>query len=77
MVNFLRDLLDLEGLISIFFLILLFGLFVTVDQIKAQVSTDCDRHTFSLVECTQKETDNAFNGDLQNIEESPLMIPFP
>jgi hypothetical protein len=56
---------------------IIFGFSFTVDQIMAQVSTDCDRQTFSLVECPHKETNKTVNGDLKDIEEVQVMIPFP
>jgi hypothetical protein len=67
----------LQELISVFFLMIIFGFSFTVDQIMAQVSTDCDRQTFSLVECPHKETNKTVNGDLKDIEEVQVMIPFP
>jgi hypothetical protein len=72
---------------SIFFLILLFGFFAIafggLDHMYVQGSVDCDRQTFSLVDCPESSSveegpnnDNDDNG--QNIElQIPSVIPFP
>lgn len=72
---------------SIIFLILLSGFFAIAfggpDQIYVQGSVDCDRQTFSLVDCPESSSeeegtnkdddDNGQNIDLQ----IPSVIPFP
>jgi len=69
---------------SIFFLIFLSGSFAIVfgglDHIYVQGSVDCDRQTFSPVDCPtssgEEETNN--DDDRGNIEEQiPSVIPFP
>jgi len=70
---------------SIFFLIFLSGSFAIVfgglDHIYVQGSVDCDRQTFSPVDCPtssgEEETNND-DDDRGNIEEQiPSVIPFP
>jgi hypothetical protein len=70
---------------SIFFLILLSGSFAIVfgglDHIYVQGLVDCDRQTFSPVDCPtssgEEETNND-DDDRGNIEEQiPSVIPFP
>lgn len=72
---------------SIIFLILLSGFFAIafggLDHIYVQGSVDCDRQTFSLVDCPESSSveegpnnDDDDNG--QNIElQIPSVIPFP
>ena len=90
--------INLTGLsfhsITLFFLVL-FGFFALLndfDHVNAQAQpSDCDRQTFSLVDCPGSfpgdeeadndedgiETDNG-NDDGQNIEQQiPSVIPFP
>lgn len=72
---------------SIIFLILLSGFFAIafggLDHIYVQGSVDCDRQTFSLVDCPEsssgeKETNNDDDDNGQNIElQIPSVIPFP
>jgi hypothetical protein len=71
---------------SIFFLVLLSGFFVIefggLDNIYVQGSVDCDRRTFSPVDCPtssgEEETSNDDDDDRGNIEEQiPSVIPFP
>lgn len=71
----------------IFLLILLSGFFAIafggLDHIYAQGTVDCDRQTFSLVDCpessSQEEGPNNDDDDNgQNIElQIPSVIPFP
>lgn len=73
--------------LSTFFLLLLSGFsastFGGLDHIYVQGSVDCDRQTFSLVDCPESSsgeegTNNDENDDGQNIEEQiPSVIPFP
>lgn len=72
---------------SIIFLILLSGFFAIafggLDHIYVQGSVDCDRQTFSLVDCPEssseeKWTNNDDDDNGQNIElQIPSVIPFP
>jgi hypothetical protein len=72
---------------SIIFLILLSGFFAIafggLDHIYVQGSVDCDRQTFSLVDCPEssseeKGTNNDDDDNGQNIElQIPSVIPFP
>lgn len=72
---------------SIFFLVLLSGFSVIAFSghyhIDVQGSVDCDRQTFSLVDCPesssgQEGTDDNDVNDGENIEEQiPSVIPFP
>lgn len=78
---------SLSRRISIIFLILLSGFFAIafggLDHIYAQGSVDCDRQTFSLVDCPEssseeKGTNNDDDDNGQNIEQQiPSVIPFP
>jgi hypothetical protein len=94
MINSLKPLLfsirlpSLSGRTSIiFFLILLSGFlaitFGGLDHIIVQGTVDCDRQTFSLVDCpessSQEEGPNNDDDDNgQNIElQIPSVIPFP
>jgi hypothetical protein len=71
----------------IFLLILLSGFFANafggLDHIYVQGSVDCDRQTFSLVDCPESssEEEGPNNDDEdsgQNIElQIPSVIPFP
>ncbi len=80
-------LLSLSRRTSIIFLILLSGLFAIafggLDHIYVQGSVDCDRQTFSLVDCPEsssgeKGTNNDDDDSGQNIElQIPSVIPFP
>jgi hypothetical protein len=73
--------------VSIFFLVLFSGfsaiVFSGLDHINAQVPVDCDRQTFSLVDCPEASSDEegTNNGDDdngRNIElQIPSVIPFP
>jgi hypothetical protein len=69
--------------ISIFFLVFLLGfssiVFSSLGHIDAQGSTDCDRQTFSLVDCPGSSSgDEETDDDGQDIEEQiPSVIPFP
>jgi hypothetical protein len=72
---------------SVFILVLLLGFYVIVfnglGHIHAQEFTDCDRQTFSLVDCLelssgQEGTTNDVDDDGDNIEQQiPSVIPFP
>jgi hypothetical protein len=72
---------------SIFFLILLSGFlaiaFGGLDHIYVQGSVDCDRQTFSLVDCPESSSveegpNNNDDDNGQNIElQIPSVIPFP
>lgn len=74
-------------LVSIFFLLLLSGFSVIsssgLHHINVLGSVDCDRQTFSLVDCPesslgQEGTDDNDVNDGENIEEQiPSVIPFP
>jgi hypothetical protein len=93
MINSLKQLLFSIGLpslsrrTSIIFLILLSGFFAIafggLDPIYVQGSVDCDRQTFSLVDCPEssseeKGTNNDDDDNGQNIElQIPSVIPFP
>lgn len=64
------------------FSILLLGYFTVVSSGDAQGSTECDRQTFSPVDCPasseEEETNNEDNDAIGNIEEQiPTVIPFP
>lgn len=64
------------------FSILLLGYFTVVSSGDAQGSTECDRQTFSPVDCPasseEEPTNNEDNDDIGNIEEQiPTVIPFP
>jgi hypothetical protein len=65
------------------FLVLLSGFSAIVSsgltQVYAQESSDCDRETFSLVDCSHSSsTDEETNNDGENIEQQiPSVIPFP
>jgi hypothetical protein len=64
------------------FSILLLGYFTVVSSGDAQGSTECDRQTFSLVDCPisseEEATNNEDNVAIGNIEEQiPTVIPFP
>lgn len=63
------------------FSILLLGYFTVVSSGDAQGSTECDRQTFSLVDCpasSEEVTNNEDNDAIGNIEEQiPTVIPFP
>lgn len=56
-------------------------MFSGLDQVYAQESSNCDRETFSLVDCPEsssrvEETNNDDDGE--NIEQQiPSVIPFP
>lgn len=75
--------------VSIFFLVLLSTfsviMFGGLNYIHVHGSVDCDRQTFSPVDCPpsssssgEEETDNDDEGDGGNIEEEiPSVIPFP
>jgi hypothetical protein len=90
MINFLNPFLfsirmpSLYRVVSIFFLILLSGSFAIafggLDHIYVHGSVDCDRQTFSPVDCptlSGEETNND-DDDRGNIEEQiPSVIPFP
>jgi hypothetical protein len=75
------------GRVSTFFLLLLSGFsaitFGGLDHIYVQASVDCDRQTFSLVDCPESSsgeegTNNDEDHDGQNIElQIPSVIPFP
>ena len=92
MINSLKQLLfsirlsSLYRGFSIFFLILLSGslaiAFSGLDHIYVQGSVDCDRQTFSLVDCPESSSEEEENNDDddngQNIElQIPSVIPFP
>ena len=93
MINSLKPLLfsirlpSLSRRTSIIFLILLSGFFAIafggLDHIIVQGTVDCDRQTFSLVDCpessSQEEGPNNDDDDNgQNIElQIPSVIPFP
>jgi hypothetical protein len=93
MINSLKPLLfsirlpSLSRRTSIIFLILLSGFFAIafggLDHIYVQGSVDCDRQTFSLVDCPEsssgeKGTNNDDDDSGQNIElQIPSVIPFP
>jgi len=93
MINSLKPLLfsirlpSLPRRTSIIFLILLSGFFAIafggLDHIYVQGSVDCDRQTFSLVDCPEssseeKGTNNDDDDNGQNIEQQiPSVIPFP
>jgi hypothetical protein len=67
--------------ISVFFLVLL-GYFAIVSSIDVQGSTECDRQTFSPMDCPPSSSgeDESNNGidDSGNIEEEiPSVLPFP
>jgi hypothetical protein len=72
---------------SVFILVLLLGFYVIVfndlGHIHAQEFTDCDRRTFSLVDCPElssgeEGTTNDVDDDGDNIEQQiPSVIPFP
>jgi hypothetical protein len=72
-------------LVSTFFLVILFGfsyiVFSDLGHIYAQESSDCDRQTFSLVDCPGFSSGDGRinnNNDGQNIEQQiPSVIPFP
>ena len=64
--------------VSIFFLVLLFGFFVIAfgwhDQINVHGSIDCDLQTPASVDCPTSSGDD----DSGNIEDQiPSVIPFP
>jgi hypothetical protein len=63
------------------FSILLLGYFTVVSSVDAQGSTECDRQTFSPVDCptsSEEVTNNEDNDAIGNIEEQiPTVIPFP
>jgi hypothetical protein len=65
------------------FLVLLSGFFAIVSSglthIYAQESSDCDRQTFSLVDCPESSSgDEETSNDGENIEQQiPSVIPFP
>ncbi|HYZ58372.1 MAG TPA: hypothetical protein VE544_01845 [Nitrososphaeraceae archaeon] len=64
------------------FSILLLGYFTVVSSGDAQGSIECDRQTFSPVNCPasseEEETNNEDNDAIGNIEEQiPTVIPFP
>jgi hypothetical protein len=76
---------SLYRVVSIIFLILLSGSFAIafggLDHIYVQGLVDCDRQTFSPVDCPtssgEEETNND-DDDRGNIEEQiPSVIPFP
>lgn len=92
MINSLKQLLfsirlpSLYSVVSIFFLILLSGslaiAFGELDHIYVQGSVDCDRQTFSPMDCLPSSSgeDESNNGidDSGNIEEEiPSVLPFP
>jgi hypothetical protein len=93
MINSLKPLLfsirlpSLSRRTSIIFLILLSGFFAIafggLDHIYVQGSVDCDRQTFSLVDCPEsssgeKGTNNDDYDNGQSIElQIPSVIPFP
>jgi hypothetical protein len=65
------------------FLVLLSGfsmfMFTNIDQLYAQESSNCDRETFSLVDCPRSSSgDGESDNDGANIEQLiPSVIPFP
>jgi hypothetical protein len=93
MINFVNPLLffikltSSYKLVSIFFLLLFSGFsvisFSGLDHINVHGSVDCDRQTFSMVDCPespsgQEETNDNDVDDGDNIEEqNPSVIPFP
>jgi|GEM_PF-2051970 len=93
MINSLKPLLfsirspSLSRRTSIIFLILLSGFFAIafggLDHIYVQGTVDCDRQTFSLVDCPESSseeegTSNDDDDNGQNIElQIPSVIPFP
>jgi hypothetical protein len=93
MINSLKPLLfsirlpSLSRRTSIIFLSLLSGFFAIafgeLDHIPVQGSVDCDRQTFSLVDCPESSseeegTNNDDDDNGQNIElQIPSVIPFP
>ena len=93
MINSLKPLLfsirlpSLSRRTSIIFLILLSGFFAIafggLDHIYVQGTVDCDRQTFSLVDCPESSSEeegpnNDDDDNGQNIElQIPSVIPFP
>lgn len=57
------------------FSILLLGYFTVVSSGDAQASTECDRQTFSPVDCPASSEDNDAIGNIE--EQIPTVIPFP
>lgn len=55
--------------VSVFFLVLL-GYFAIVSSINAQGSTECDRQTFSPVDCPTSSGEEETNDDPGDDEES-------
>jgi hypothetical protein len=54
-------------------------MFTNIDQPYVQASSDCDRQTFSLVDCPGSSSgDEETSNDGENIEQQiPSVIPFP
>ena len=85
MINSLNQLFSISlpfRMVSIFFLVLLFGFFVIAfdwhDQINVHGSVDCDLQTSASVDCPTSSGEVETNDDSGNIEDQiPSVIPFP